>query len=142
VGGRRPVGHVFVDLADAQTRLVEALGFPMYDQLDFYWDQDVHGAYELEQEMTKRFGSSPHPAPTRFAVSVHQDLLGRIRGPVPERIVRPELHGDVVTPPPPPSRRRSSSIPCSSQGIPAFRPGGNAILGPEARSAGDLCSSG
>ena len=32
------------------------------------------------------------------------------------------------------------SIPCSSQGIPAFRPGGNAILGPEARSAGVLCA--
>ncbi|MGW3820648.1 oxygenase MpaB family protein [Streptomyces sp. NPDC005046] len=29
---------------------------------------------------------------------------------------------------------------CSSQGIPAFRPGGNAILGPEARSAGDHCA--
>jgi hypothetical protein len=103
-GGRRPVGHAFVDLADAQARLVEALGFPMYDQLDFHWDQDVHGAYELEQEMTKRFGSSPHPALTRFAVSVHRDLLGRIRGPVPERVVRPEHDGDVITPPPPPSR--------------------------------------
>ncbi|MFF7191600.1 hypothetical protein ACFZAR_41985 [Streptomyces sp. NPDC008222] len=33
----------------------------------------------------------------------------------------------------------SRTIPCSSQGIPAFRPGGNAILGREARSAGDLC---
>ncbi|MFG2386931.1 thioesterase, partial [Streptomyces avermitilis] len=31
-------------------------------------------------------------------------------------------------------------IPCSSQGIPAFRPGGNAILGLEARSAGDHCA--
>ncbi|MGW1269285.1 DUF6745 domain-containing protein [Streptomyces sp. NPDC002491] len=101
---RRAVGHAFVDFADAQARLVDALGFPMYDQLDFYWDQDVHGAYELEQEMTKRFGSSPHPPLTRFALAVHHDLLGRVRGPVPERIVRPEQDGDVITPPPPPSR--------------------------------------
>ncbi|WP_225321096.1 hypothetical protein, partial [Streptomyces luteolifulvus] len=32
------------------------------------------------------------------------------------------------------------AIRCSSQGIPAFRPGGNAIFGPEARSAGVLCA--
>ncbi|PYC66977.1 hypothetical protein C7C46_30855 [Streptomyces tateyamensis] len=38
--------------------------------------------------------------------------------------------------------RLQSTIPCSSQGIPAFRPGGIAILDPEPRSGGVLCGSG
>ncbi|MGW0943453.1 hypothetical protein ACWD4O_13010 [Streptomyces sp. NPDC002623] len=105
-GERRLLAGPFQDTSDAQDRLVDALGSPMFDQLDFHWLQGVHGAYELEQEMRSIFDWSTNESLGHIHTRVHRDLLGRIRGPVPERIVQPERDGDVITPPPPPSREQ------------------------------------
>ncbi|MEV1065414.1 hypothetical protein [Streptomyces sp. NPDC050263] len=105
-GERRLLAGTFHDTTEAQGRLVDALGHPMFDQLDFYWLQDVHGAYELEQAVSEIFTWSTNKSLGRIHTRVNGDLLGRVRGPVPERIVRPEPDGDVITPPPPPSREQ------------------------------------
>ncbi|MEU3616697.1 hypothetical protein ABZ725_31000 [Streptomyces sp. NPDC006872] len=105
-GERRLLAGPFQDTSDAQDRLVDALGHPMFDHLDFHWLQDVHGAYELEQEMHNIFNWSTNESLGHIHHRVYRDLLGRVRGPVPERIVQPERDGDVITPPPPPSREQ------------------------------------
>ncbi|MER6958655.1 hypothetical protein [Streptomyces sp. NPDC000618] len=105
-GERRLLAGPFQDTSHARDRLVDALGSPMFDQLDFHWLQDVHGAYELEQEMSSIFDWSTNESLGHIHHRVHRDLLGRVRGPVPERIVQPERDGDVITPPPPPSREQ------------------------------------
>ncbi|WP_030602659.1 hypothetical protein [Streptomyces fulvoviolaceus] len=103
---RRRLTGTFSDTSGAQAQLVEVLGHPLFDQLDFYWLQDVRGAYELEQEMSRIFAWPTHACLSHIGGLTYKDLLGRVRGPVPERIAQPERDGDVITPPPPPSREQ------------------------------------
>lgn len=94
-------------LVDAQKALVEALGAPLRDMLSVAWDKGESGAYELNEEMENalRWQTKPNDVLAEFGLLVYKDLLGSLRGPIPARIVRPEVdRGDVITPPPPPSR--------------------------------------
>ncbi|MCX5559178.1 hypothetical protein [Streptomyces sp. NBC_00038] len=94
-------------LVDAQKALVEALGAPLRDMLSVAWDKGESGAYELNEEMENalRWQAKPNDVLSEFGLLVYKDLLANLRGPIPARIVRPEVdRGDVITPPPPPSR--------------------------------------
>ncbi|QDO38057.1 hypothetical protein FNV62_07815 [Streptomyces sp. RLB3-17] len=106
--GCRPVARAltgtFWDTSEARTRLVRALGEPLYDTLGLHWERGESGAYELEEEMSRVLSRSTDPAPGRFGGLVRRRLQDRLRGPVPEHIVRPVRVMDVITPPPPPSR--------------------------------------
>ncbi|MFF7883805.1 DUF6745 domain-containing protein [Streptomyces sp. NPDC020794] len=101
---RRPLTSVFWDTSEARARLVRALGEPLYDTLGLHWERGESGAYELEEEMSRVLSRSANPSPGRFGGLVQRRLQARLRGPVPERIVRPVRVMDVITPPPPPSR--------------------------------------
>ncbi|GAX54413.1 hypothetical protein SO3561_05964 [Streptomyces olivochromogenes] len=101
---RRPLTGTFWDTSEARTRLVRALGEPLYDTLGLHWERGESGAYELEEEMSRVLSRSTDPAPGRFGGLVRRRLQDRLRGPVPGHIVRPVRVMDVITPPPPPSR--------------------------------------
>ncbi|QIY93751.2 hypothetical protein HEP87_06105 [Streptomyces sp. S1D4-11] len=101
---RRPLTGTFWDTSEARTRLVRALGEPLYDTFGLHWERGESGAYELEEEMSRVLSRSTDPSPGRFGGLVQRRLQDRLRGPVPEHIVRPVRVMDVITPPPPPSR--------------------------------------
>lgn len=54
---RRRLAGTFLDTAGAKRLLVQALGEPLYEPLDFDWAEAEPGAFELEQAM----GSSSTP---------------------------------------------------------------------------------
>lgn len=58
---RRPLTGTFWDTSEARTRLVRALGEPLYDTLGLHWERGESGAYELEEEMSRVLSRSTDP---------------------------------------------------------------------------------
>ncbi|MFE2971513.1 hypothetical protein ACFXKC_49620 [Streptomyces sp. NPDC059340] len=62
-----------------------------------HWERGESGACEPEKEMSRVLSRSTHPSSGRFGGLVQRRLQERLRGPVPERIVRPVRVMDVIT---------------------------------------------